>query len=297
MRVLVTGCAGFIGYFVARRLVERGYKVLCFDDLSRGSLRRVEELVGLGLVFERRDVRSVERVEADVVMHLAALVSVEESWERPELYHDVNAGGTLRMVLASVKSGVRRFIYASSAAVYGEPIYTPIDENHPTRPINPYGASKLAGEAYVHAYSSRMEVVVLRLFNVYGPGQNPAYAGVITRFVERAVRGEPPIIYGDGAQTRDFVHVEDVARAFEWAITAPPDTYNIGTGRPTRIRDLAEMVVKAFNLGKPPIYAPPRPGDIRHSTANIEKAATRGWKPTKQLNQNEIRNIGLSLSL
>lgn len=283
--VAVTGCAGFIGFHAARRLLERGYRVLCIDDLSRGDPARVEELKRAGAVVEIADVRELELLEAGAVVHAAALISVEESWEKPLLYHEVNAAGTLRTLLAALRAGARRFVYVSSAAVYGEPAKLPIPEDHPTRPISPYGASKLAGEKYVEVYSGRLRAVVLRLFNVYGPGQNREYAGVVAKFLERAKAGLPPIIFGDGEQTRDFVHVEDVAAAVEWALAVEPGVYNIGTGTPTRIRDLAKLVMEIYGVGGEPIYAPPRPGDIRHSYADIGRAMARGWRPRVRLEE------------
>jgi len=278
MKIVVTGCAGFIGYHVARHLLERGHRVIGIDNLSRGKPERLEELESLGARCEKKDILSVDCLEGDAVVHAAALISVEESWMKPLLYHEVNATGTLKLLLASA-GRVRRFIYISSAAVYGDPVRLPIDEEHPTRPISPYGASKLAGECYARAFSTRIEVVILRLFNSYGIGQNPEYSGVISRFLERALSGKPLVVHGDGLQTRDFVHVRDVARAVEWALTAEPGTYNIASGRPTRIIDLAKMIAGWFGVGI--VHGPPREGDIRQSYASTKA----DWRPSISLEE------------
>ena len=184
--------------------------------------------------------------------------------------------------------GAWRFIYVSSAAVYGNPRYLPINEDHPTEPLSPYGVSKLAGEYFSKTlFRGDGRVLILRLFNVYGPGQNPEYAGVIARFMERLAAGEPPIIYGDGEHTRDFIHVSDVVEAIEKALKADvreDAILNIGTGKPTTINELAYRMVKVFKANVKPIYAPPREGDIRHSYASIEKAATiLKWRPKVSL--------------
>jgi len=195
--------------------------------------------------------------------------------------------GTAVVAEACRRVGVEKVVYASSAAVYGEPRYLPIDEGHPTEPLSPYGLSKLVGELVLRQYARNygLKVTVLRLFNVYGPGQNPAYAGVISRFIERAIAGKPLIIYGDGLQTRDFVHVGDVAEAFYKAIVGNvTGVFNIASGKPVRIIDLARMV-KEIVGGKVKIkHAPPRKGDIRHSYASIEKAKKElKWEPKKEL--------------
>jgi len=299
LKVLITGCAGFIGFYVASKLLDGGFDVECIDNLSRGSERRVKILQGRGMKFLLRDVRDVDVVRADAVIHLAALTSVEESWRFPELYHDVNGSGTLRLLQASRRGNVRRFIYASSAAVYGNPVKIPIDEDHPTRPLSPYGASKLAGEAYVNAFGRLMDVVILRLFNVYGYGQNPSYAGVVLRFVESALRGGKPLIYGDGLQTRDFVHVEDVANAFLWALNVEPGIYNIGSGHEVSVLQLLSIVEEVTGRKLEPVFSEPRPGDIKRSCADISRAVSRGWKPVidlrsgiRRLYESMLRELG-----
>lgn len=275
MRVVVTGGAGFIGSHVAAHLAERGFKVVAVDNLERASaVKRLEEA---GVPLVAGDVRSVDLPPADAVVHAAAYISVDESWERPYEYMWNNAAATARVAKQCADRGAR-LIYISSAAVYGEPQRLPIDEGHPARPLSPYGLSKLAGEQIVQMLAPG--AAALRLFNVYGPGQTGPYAGVITRFIERAKRGLPPVIYGDGTQTRDFIHVGDVARFVEAVLDrGAAGVFNVGTGRAVSIRELAAAVMRLAGLGGEPAYAPPRPGDIRHSVADVSKARALGWEP------------------
>ena len=295
MRILVTGVAGFIGSHLCSSLLGRGFEVWGLDDLSRGDRGRVKELEELGLRFVRVDIRDRVEVEKALrearpvgVAHLAALISVPESFEKPDLYMAVNVEGTRNLVSAANEVGVERFVYASSAAVYGNPVRLPIDEEHPTKPISPYGESKLLGEKCV-LNEFRGSAFSLRLFNVYGRGQNPEYAGVITKFLERVSRGEPPIIYGDGEQTRDFVYVGDVADAFIQALTSNlrgAYVFNIGTGNAVTINQLARIIIELAGLNVEPIYADPRPGDIRHSYANISRIkSVLGWQPKISLEE------------
>ena len=275
VRVVVTGGAGFVGSHVAVWLAERGFKVVAVDSLERASaVRRLEE-AGVPLVVG--DVRFVDLPPADAVVHAAAYISVEESWERPYDYMWNNAAATARVAKQCAERGAR-LVYISSAAVYGEPVRLPISEDHPTRPLSPYGLSKLAGERVVEMLTPG--AAVLRLFNVYGPGQTGPYASVITKFLERARRGLPPVIYGDGGQTRDFVHVSDVARFVEVVLDrGASGVFNVGSGRAASIRELAGFVMSLAGLDGGPVYAPPRPGDIKHSVADITKARGLGWEP------------------
>ncbi|MCL7392601.1 MAG: GDP-mannose 4,6-dehydratase [Thaumarchaeota archaeon] len=303
MRVLVTGATGFIGSHLCLRLLDLGMEVHGLDDLSRGSLKRAKILENSGMSLHKADVRDwatvhevLHEVKPDAVIHLAALISVEESIRMPELYMEVNAEGTRNIVRAASNVGSGRLIYASSAAVYGNPIRLPIAEDHPTSPLSPYGLSKLMGERYVTSeFIGREKPVILRIFNVYGPGQNPEYAGVITKFMERLSQGDPPIIFGDGEQTRDFIHVDDVVEAFIRSLDTPLNetaVLNVGSGRPFKIIELARMMIRLYGLNVEPIHVPPRPGDVRGSYADISLAKRLlGWNPKISLEEGLRRLI------
>ncbi|AFA40069.1 UDP-glucose 4-epimerase [Pyrobaculum oguniense TE7] len=278
MKIVVTGGAGFIGSHVAAHLKSRGFDVVVVDSLERASgARRLKEA---GVPLVEGDLRFVEIPKCDAVVHAAAYISVEESWEKPYEYMWNNAAVTAKVGKEALRMGAF-LVYLSSAAVYGNPIYTPIDEEHPTRPTSPYGLSKLAGEeALAMLRNAGLKYAVARLFNVYGPGQTGPYAGVITKFIERARAGLPPVIFGSGEQTRDFVHVLDVARFVETLVEkGAQGVFNVGTGRAVSIKELARVVMKLAGIGGEPIYASPRPGDIAHSVANIKKARGLGWEP------------------
>jgi UDP-glucose 4-epimerase len=279
-KVLVTGGAGFIGSHVVERLVKLGYSVIVLDNLSSGSLSNLSTVVK-EIKFINGDVRRDEDVNAavdgvDAVIHLASLVSVAESFERPLLYHDVNASGTLKLLDICARYGVKRFIYASSCAVYGDTLMLPINEERAINPLSPYAASKVAGEAYCKAFSSKVSICILRLFNVYGPRQRDGeYAGVISRFISRVRNNLPPIIYGDGLQSRDFIHVYDVAEFFVRAVNTydASGIFNIGFGKRISVNELAEMIIKqADKIHIKPMYTDARAGEVRHSEADASRA-------------------------
>ena len=294
MRVVVTGGAGFIGHHVVTELVGRGHEVVVVDNLSRPSpegLRRLRQLNVNLLRVDVTDYVTIKEVmnslKPETVVHAAALIDVAESVEKPHTYMHVNAEGTAVVAKVAEEVGVGRVVYLSSAAVYGAPKYLPIDEGHPTEPISPYGASKLAGELALKSIaesSGRLRYVILRLFNVYGPGQNPSspYSGVITRFVHAVREGKEIMIYGDGEQSRDFIHVKDVAEAVVKALGIAEEhvTLNIGTGSRTTINELAKLVMAVTGKEVPVKHVAPRKGDIRHSVASIERARrVLGWEP------------------
>ncbi len=303
--VLVTGGAGFIGSWTVELLVEKGYRVIIYDNFSTGSMDNVAHLVGRVKIV-RGDIRNSLQLEevvkhygVDSIIHLAALVSVVEAAEKPLEALQINVYGTHNVLEAARRHDLERVVYASSAAVYGDPKYLPIDEDHPLNPKNIYGATKLGGEALVNSYHENygLSTISLRYFNVYGPRMKPGpYAGVILKFIERIKQGKPPIIYGDGTQTRDFIYVEDVARAnlvaLESNATGP---YNIGTGIETSINQLAKTIAEL--MGRPdlkPIYTQPRPGDIKRSVAKIEKAGKRlGWIPSIGIEEGVGRIINI----
>lgn len=298
-KVLVTGGAGFIGSHLIDKLLHEGFEVTALDDFSSGKIENIGHHTGASnFRLIRGDVRNLGDIkkaveDADAVFHLAAIVSVPLSVKNPSLVDDVNVRGTLNFLKASLDADVKRFIYASSCAVYGEAFDLPIDERHPTAPLSPYAASKLAAEHHCTRFHEDygLETVCLRYFNAYGPRQKKGpYGGVITQFINRIKQGKPPLIYGDGNQTRDFVHINDVAEASELALHkrgAVGEVFNIGTGKATTVNQLAQILTKL--MGKPelkPVHTNPRLGDIRHSQANITKAQTiLGYTPKISLEQ------------
>lgn len=284
VRALVTGGAGFIGSHLVDRLIQEGFDVIVLDNLSTGSLENIRAHMGKqNFQFIRGDVGVREVVrralrDVDYVFHLAAIASVDLSMRRPDLVNRVNVTGTLNLLEESRRANVKRFIFTSSCAVYGEPVKMPVDEEHPTRPLSPYGVSKLAAEHYCMIYHKvyGLETVVLRLFNVYGSRQERSpYGGVISRFIERLRRKLPPIIFGDGTQTRDFIHVNDVVEALMLASKAKNCAgaiLNIGSGSEISIREVAEKLIKIFGLRVRPVYVRGRAGDIKRMCADIKKA-------------------------
>ncbi|MEM2093581.1 MAG: GDP-mannose 4,6-dehydratase [Candidatus Bathyarchaeia archaeon] len=306
MKVLVTGGAGFIGHNTAVYLKNQGYGVAAFDNLKRATGFAVERLKMHHVPLIKGDILSLKALKkalagVDVVVHAAAYISVEESLKKPAMYFRNNVAGTANVAYACMRESVK-LIYISSAAVYGNPAHLPISESHPANPISPYGLSKLMGEETVNFHARQgLKHVTLRLFNVYGLGQSSAYAGVITRFIERIRANKPPIIYGDGQQTRDFIHVNDVAEAIKLSVEKrlENETLNIATGTPVTIRMLAELTIKHANPNLKPTFAKPRPGDIKHSYADISKAKRLlGFNPKINLEQGlkELLKLKTSLS-
>jgi UDP-glucose 4-epimerase len=284
MRVLVTGGAGFIGSHVVDRLVRGGFDVRVLDNLSTGSIANIQGHLDSGSIdFVEGDIldsslakKCLENV--DVVVHLAALISVPLSLQNPQLTFDINVGGTLNLLRNSVEAKIKRFIFISSCAVYGDPKTLPVTEEAPTNPISPYAESKLLAERYCLGFGQRrhFQTVILRFFNVYGQRQRVNdYSGVITRFSECLRKGVPLTVYGDGAQTRDFVNVADVAEAVLACIQnrlVVNETLNIGSGIATSINELANALIEVSGCKGRIIYCPKRAGDIQDSYADISKA-------------------------
>jgi UDP-glucose 4-epimerase len=287
-KALLTGGAGFIGSNLARLLADEGYEVVVLDSLATGYEKNLEGLGGVHLV--RGDVRNAALVASlaegtEVVFHLAASVGNTRSIERPFEDSEVNVLGTLSVLESARRAGVRKVVYSSSAAIFGELRRLPIDEDHPVEPDSPYGVSKLAAEKHCLAYSRlhRLECVCLRYFNVYGVNQRyDAYGNVIPIFVHRMLRGLPLTIYGDGEQTRDFVNVADVARANLLAARAEglSGAFNIASGEGVTINRLVAMLGEAFGESLAVDYESPRKGDVLHSRADITAAhAAFGYAP------------------
>jgi nucleoside-diphosphate-sugar epimerase len=298
-RVLVTGGAGFIGSHLLDRLIKDQVDVAVLDDLSTGKLNNLREyLEDKKLRFIEGDIRDKASVndalkDVEVVFHLAAVTSVPYSVEHPEETFEVNVDGMRNLLEISIGSDVERFVYVSTCALYGEPRYLPIDEKHLTHPISPYAESKLRAELVCQEFheSYGLKSVILRPFNVYGPGQrNDQYAGAISRFIERIREGKPPVVFGDGSQTRDFVHVTDVVEALllsSRSKDAMNRIFNIATGVPTSINRLAQLLIEISGAGLvEPQYKSARKGDIKHSYADIKKAETYlGFRPQVSLKE------------
>ncbi len=275
--VLVTGGAGFIGSHLVDALLAQGYRVRVLDDFSTGRAENLQAAQATGRLqvlegsITDRDV--VQRAVRGVrwVFHLAARISVPESLAQPVAYHLVNVVGTVQVLEAARQAGVARVVLASSAAVYGPPRTLPLKETMPPAPRSPYASAKAANELDAQVFTALgLPVVALRLFNVYGPRQRPdsPYAAVIPAFLGRLRQGRPPVVYGDGNQTRDFIHVRDVVRAFLLAAQAEDAAgrvFNVCTGQATSLRQILTWLARTFPLAEQPEYRPPRPGDIPHS--------------------------------
>lgn len=283
MKVLVTGGAGFVGSHLVRALINDGHDVRVLDNLSTG---KRENLAGVSVELIVGDVAEWEVVQTavsntDLIFHQAALVSVPQSIQEPQLNHASNVTGTFHVFEAARLAGVRRVVYASSAAVYGNLPNLPKKESDPLAPITPYAMAKRFGEqlAAVYALSYGMEFVGLRYMNIFGPRQDPAspYSGVLSIFCRKALAGKPLIIHGDGEQTRDFVYVADVVRANLLAATVRLESgqtavYNIGRGEQTSLNQIVAALAQIVEHPIEVQHQQPRAGDIKHSVADMTLA-------------------------
>ncbi|HMP77450.1 MAG TPA: SDR family oxidoreductase [Kiritimatiellia bacterium] len=293
---LVTGGCGFIGSHLVEALLRDGCRVRVLDNLSTGhreNLADVADAVDLriGDITNPTDV-SAACAGVDGVFHLAALVSVADSVERPLENHRLNATGTLNVLLAARNAGARRVVFASSAAIYGNAPGLPKREDQPPAPVSPYGAAKLMGEHYLKIFHRLygLEAVSCRFFNVYGPRQDPSspYSGVISRFVDALRAGAQPVLFGDGEQTRDFVFVADVASALLGAMrresSGDGSAYNVATGAATSLLQLLDGLGRVSGVAPAPRFEPARGGDVRHSLASIDAAQRAfGFTPAYSL--------------
>lgn len=279
-KVLVTGGAGFIGSHIVEELLERGFSVVVLDDLFTGKLENLPAeskllriVVGSILDYDKVN-DAIKGCEA--VIHLAAIASVQASVENPILTHQVNFGGTLQLLECAEKAGVKRFLFASSAAVYGDATEGAVSESAHLAPLTPYAIDKLAGEYYLRHYHRTfgLEYTAFRFFNVYGPRQDPTspYSGVISIYASNCIAGKTLKVFGDGLQTRDFVYVKDVASILVSSIASQSmfgKVINIGTGEGTSLQDIIEKLSIILNKSIEVRFADARPGDIRHSLADI----------------------------
>ena len=298
MRFLVTGGAGFIGSHIVEELLRRKHAARVLDNFSTGKRDNLDFATGGELEILEGDIRDSNTVDlaasgVDGVFHEAALVSVPATIKDPGLSFDINARGTFNVVDAARKARVRRVVYASSAAVYGDSNQLPLAETVPPRPLSPYGLDKLYGEHLGSLYDSLygQEMIALRYFNVFGPRQDPTspYSGVISIFIDRLKTGTAPTVFGDGEQTRDFVYVADVVEANLKAMCAGYRgfrVFNVGAGRKTSLNQLLLQLQQFTQSSTVPVYAEARPGVIRHSVADISSIQQElGFLPSHDVAQ------------
>lgn len=279
MKILVTGGAGFIGRYLVNLLLEK-HKVRIYDDLSSSSEQNITPLIQSGADFVKGDILDYDALvesckEFDFVIHLAARSDVADSEIHPKMTISVNVNGTVNVLRACIQNKIRKIIFASSAAVYGDCNKLPITEKSDTNPTSPYGSSKLAAENEIKKFAAEFKIsyVILRMFNVYGKEQNNQYAGVITKFLKNISENKEIIIYGDGKQTRDFVSISDVTDAFDCAIKSNKNgTYNIASGEALSINELAKTIFDVSGKKVEIKYLEKQKGDIQNSQADITLA-------------------------
>lgn len=284
MRFVVTGGAGFVGSYLVKLLVKKGHNVVVIDNLHKGKKENLDEVLDK-IEFLNIDIRDYDLMEKnmrdiDGVFHQAALTVVQDSFKDSEEYHSVNVDGTENIFKIAQKNNFK-VVYASSSSIYGHQENVPILENFNKKPINPYGKTKLDDEIIAEKYSKLgVKIIGLRYFNIFGKGQTIEYAGVITKFLDRIQDGKPPIIFGDGSQIRDFIHVEDIANANYLAMTSDVSNLhvNIGTGNAISILELAKTMIDVSDLNLQPIMLEALDGDIQksHSDSSLAKISF-GW--------------------
>jgi UDP-glucose 4-epimerase len=297
MKFVVTGGAGFIGSHIAKFLIKNNHEVIVVDDLSRGSKNNLKEIED-SINFFQIDISNFEKLSSvidkpDGIFHQAALASVPQSFKEPEKYHKVNVIGT-ENIFKIAKKFNSKVIFASSSSIYGDQTNFPISEEAIKNPLNPYGQTKLDDEKLASKYAEQgLRVIGLRYFNVFGIGQNPAYAGVIPQFIEKLNKHESPIIEGDGNQIRSFTFIDDVVRANYLAFESKidHDFFNIATENMTSINELAELLITMSGLDLKSIHQQSRQGDIKKSFADISKVKKLlGWSPEINL-ENGLKKI------
>jgi len=284
MKLLVTGASGQLGSYLVEHYARKGEVVGV--DLVKPKYQRVADVTVEGDIKNQQLMLHLLK-DVDVVVHCAAFISVEESIKHPDRYTENNVMGTSKLLGASLEAGVKRFVYISSAAVYGNPVKLPIDEAHPLTPISPYGWSKLGGEWYAMHFHEHLDLpaTIVRPFNIYSARQDPRnpYSGVISKFIELAKAGKDLTVHGDGKQTRDFINAADVVHFIELAVSkkgAVGQVFNCGTGAKITINKLAETVAKLSGEDVEIAHGKTREGDIKHSYPSIEKAKRLlGYEP------------------
>lgn len=286
-KIVVTGGLGFIGSHLVTKLNQNN-DVIIIDDESTGNIKNIEDLDFSRIDTVLGDITKIDLEKTfegvDYVFHLAAVTSVPKSVLDPLQTNRVNINGTLKVLEASRRCDVKKLIFSSSSAVYGETKILPISEKHPINPMSPYAVTKATGELYCNVYTEiyGLPTISLRYFNVFGPKQDPKsqYAAVIPIFIDKILKDERPVIYGDGEQTRDFVSVNQVVKANILAVESDKTgTYNIGLGKSTNINHLFEIINEQMGTDITPVYENERAGEIKHSFADISKAELIGYSP------------------
>lgn len=298
LNILVSGGAGFIGSNLVDRLIKEGNKVVVIDNLSTGKTENVHNKAKIYQldICSKKIVDVFKKEKIDIVYHKAAQVDVQKSIEDPILDVNVNILGTVNILEACKETNVKKIIYPSSAAVYGEPKYLGIDEKHPISPISSYGISKYTPENYIRIYNElyNIDYTILRYSNVYGIRQDSkGEGGVIDIFMKKILIGESPSIFGDGSITRDFIYVEDIVEANIKALNrGSEEVLNIGTGKGTSIKELFNMMKEILEIDIKVKYEKERKGDIKNSFFNINKAKEKlGWTPQYRLEEGLNKTI------
>jgi UDP-glucose 4-epimerase len=293
MKILVTGGSGFIGSHIVQHYQDSAEEIRVLDNLRTGYRKNLD---GMRCTFIERSITDREIVRSavegvDHIFHLAALVSVPESMAKPGECVDINVHGLLNVLEEASAAGVKKLVFASSAAVYGDNPAVPKLETMMPEPKSPYAITKLDGEYYLGMFQQegRLETTAVRFFNVFGPRQDPkgAYAAAVPIFIEKAVKGEDITIFGDGGQTRDFIYVKDIVGALTFAVETPGvvGVFNAGYGGQITINQLASQIVTQAGSSSKILHAPERPGDVKHSRASADKLLGAGWKPKHTLEE------------
>jgi UDP-glucose 4-epimerase len=291
VKILITGGSGFIGSHIVEHYQDLAAEIRVLDNLRTGYRKNLDGLRHVfleGSVTDRDAVaKAVEGV--DYVFHLAALVSVPESMAKPGECVDINVHGLLNVLEASAAAGVKKLVFASSAAIYGDNPTVPKLESMLPEPKSPYAITKLDGEYYLDLFNRErgLETAAIRFFNVFGPRQDPkgAYAAAVPIFIEKALKGEDITVYGDGGQTRDFIYVKDIVGALSFAVETPGVTgvFNAGYGGQMTINDLANKIIASAGSDTKVLHGPERAGDVKHSRSSADKLRSAGWQPKHSL--------------
>jgi UDP-glucose 4-epimerase len=291
VKILITGGAGFIGSHLCDKYINDHHTVLCLDNFENGSLINIRHLLDKrNFKLITGDIRNFDLLEkitrdVDAIFHLAAQIHVDRSIVEPKMTYDINVLGTQNVLEVARMADVDKVIHASTSEVYGTALYAPMDESHPLNAPHPYGASKIAADRMCHAYNETygMNICVMRSFNLFGPRQkDTGYGGVISLFANRVLNNMPPIVYGNGEQTRDYTEVTDIVSAYDLILKSNrkfDTSINFGTGVDIKIIDLANMIIKILGKDLRPVHVEPRPGEVQRLIADNSKAKALGWVP------------------